>query len=114
MLFQNGSISGAMATKEDARQPGNPGTLNKNCLNSHVLRSINCIHFFLNHRPFLKFPERQKHCIPCCFLIVCMRMLFQLLAAFDAGPGDSLPLIRHLFVRKDSDLIVRAVFGVVR
>jgi hypothetical protein len=34
MLFQNGSISGSMATKEDARQPGNPGTLNKNCLNS--------------------------------------------------------------------------------
>ena len=28
------------------------------------------------------------------------RMLFQLLAAFDAGPGDGLPLIRHLFVRK--------------
>ena len=27
-------ISGSMATKEDARQPGNPGTLNKNCLNS--------------------------------------------------------------------------------
>jgi hypothetical protein len=27
-------------------------------------------------------------------------MLFQLLAAFDAGPGDGLPLIRHLFVRK--------------
>jgi hypothetical protein len=110
MLFQNGSISGSMATKEDARQPGNPGTLNKNCLNSgprchmhniiHVLRSIKCIHFFLNHRPFLKFPERQKHCIPCCFLIIWVRMLFQLLAAFDAGPGDGLPLIRHLFVRK--------------
>jgi hypothetical protein len=30
MLFQNGS----MATKEHARQPGNPGTLNKNCVNS--------------------------------------------------------------------------------
>src|SRR5580700_4533849 len=26
----------------------------------HVLRSIKCILFFLNHRPFLKFPERQK------------------------------------------------------
>jgi hypothetical protein len=34
------------------------------------------------------------------FLIASKRMLFQLLAAFDAGPGDGLPLIRHLFVRK--------------
>jgi hypothetical protein len=81
MLFQNGSISGSMATKEDARQPGNPGTLKAPVL-------------------FLSSQNDKKHCIPCCFLIFEKRMLFQLLAAFDAGPGDGLPLIRHLFVRK--------------
>lgn len=99
-----------MATKEDARQPGNPGTLNKNCLNSGprchmhdiipVLRSIKRIHFFLNHRPFLKFPERQKALHSLLLPDSLGADAIQLLAAFDAGPGDGLPLIRHLFVRK--------------
>ena len=120
MLFQNGSISGSMATKEDARQPGNPGTLNKNCLNSgprchmhntiHVLRSIKYIHFFLNHRPFLKFPERQK-------------ALHSLLLP-DSLEADAISTASSIrcrirgwfafdpasFCERNSDLIVRAVF----
>ncbi len=48
--------------KKNARQPGNPGTLNKNCLNSgprchmhnvlHVLRSIKCITLLFKPPPF--------------------------------------------------------------
>ena len=93
MLFQNGSISGSMATKEDARQPGNPGT-----------------HFFLNHRPFLKFPERQK------------ALHSQLLP--DSSEADAISTASSIrcrtrgwfafdpasFCEKNSDLIVRAVF----
>ena len=66
----------------------------------YVLHSIKCIHFFLTTAFFFSSQNDKKHCIPCCFLIFEKRMLFQLLAAFDAGPGDDLPLIRHLFVRK--------------
>jgi hypothetical protein len=59
MLFQNGSISGSMATKEDARQPGNPGTLNKNCLNSGpvvVCITYTCMAYYKMHTLLFKPP----------------------------------------------------------
>ena len=120
MLFQNGSISGSMATKEDARQPGNPGTLNKNCLNSgprchmhniiHVLRSIKCIHFFLNHRPFLKFPERQK-ALHSLLLPDSLQMdAISTASSIRCRTRGWFAFDPASFCEKNSDLIVRAVF----
>ncbi len=75
-----------------------------------VLRGIKCIHFFLNHRPFLKFPERQK-------------ALHSLLLP-DSFKADAISTASSIrcrtrgwfafdpasFCEKNSDLIVRAVF----